>query len=62
VDGKPAPVLRANLAFRGVPIPAGSHEVVFRYSNPSLVQAWMLGGICLLLTALLGGLAIWRKW
>jgi len=62
VDGKPAPVLRANLAFRGVPIPAGSHEVVFRYSNPSLVQAWMLGGICLLLTVLLGGLAIWRKW
>lgn len=62
VDGKEAPVLRADMAFRGVPVPAGAHEVVFSYSNPSLVRAWMLGGICLLLTALLGGLALWRKW
>jgi len=62
VDGKPAPVLRADLAFRAVPLPAGNHEVVFTYSNPQVARAWMLGGICLLLTALLGGLAVWRKW
>lgn len=62
VDGKPAPVLRANLAFRGVPIPAGAHEVVFSYHNAQVARAWMLGGISLLLTALLGGVAIWRKW
>ena len=55
-------VLRANLAFRGVAIPAGQHQVVFSYRNPDVVRAWMLGGICLLLTALLGGVAIWRKW
>ncbi len=62
LDGKDIPVLRANLAFRGVAIPAGQHQVVFSYRNPDVVRAWMLGGICLLLTALLGGVAIWRKW
>lgn len=62
VDGRPAPVLRADLAFRGVPIPAGTHEVVFSYYNPQVVRAWMLGGVCLLLTALLGAAAVWRKW
>ena len=62
VDGKPAPVLRADLAFRGVPLPAGTHEVVFSYYNPQVARAWMLGGFCVLLTALLGGVAVWRKW
>lgn len=62
VDGKDTPVLRADLAFRGVQIPAGQHQVVFSYRNPDVVRAWMLGGICLVLTALLGGLAVWRKW
>lgn len=62
VDGKPAPVLRADLAFRGVPVPTGTHEVVFSYHNAQVARAWMLGGLCLLLTALLGGVAVWKKW
>ena len=62
VDGKDAPVLRADLAFRGVPIPAGRHEVIFYYRNPQVARAWMLGGICFLLTALLGAMAVWKKW
>jgi uncharacterized membrane protein YfhO len=31
VDGKPQPILRANLLFRGVEVPAGKHRVEFEF-------------------------------
>lgn len=31
IDGEPAPVLRTNHTMRGVAVPAGEHEVVFRF-------------------------------
>jgi len=61
VDGVDAPVLRADLAFRAVPIPAGSHTVEFRFHNPELAKAWTLGGLALLSLVLLGAGAVWRK-
>lgn len=36
VDGVRAPVLRANVAFRAVPVPSGRHRVVMRYRPPSI--------------------------
>lgn len=47
VDGKDVPVVRANHAFRGVAVPAGRHEVTFRYDTsylrtPALASALIL--------------------
>jgi Bacterial membrane protein YfhO len=42
VDGKPAPILRADYLLRAVPIPAGEHTVVFRYSSPAVRNGLML--------------------
>jgi hypothetical protein len=39
VDGAPAPLERANVAFRAVPIPAGRHRVELRYRPAGLVSA-----------------------
>ncbi len=37
VDGRPVGVLRANLAFRAIPMPAGEHRLTMRYVPPGLV-------------------------
>jgi hypothetical protein len=34
VDGQPAPILPANVAVRGVLVPAGTHQVTFTYRTP----------------------------
>jgi hypothetical protein len=36
VDGKPAPVTRANLVMRAVRVPAGDHEITLEYHAPGL--------------------------
>jgi hypothetical protein len=59
LDGKPAPLLRANQMFRAVAVPPGRHQVVFRYRPPAL----LIGAAISLASALLAGLAaaIMRK-
>lgn len=42
VDGKEAPVLRVNIAQRGVPVPAGRHVVELRYAPRGIGAAWAL--------------------
>jgi uncharacterized membrane protein YfhO len=56
VDGRPAPILRANALFRGVPLAAGHHrvEMVFRPRSAT----W---GALLSLCTLLGVLALWVR-
>jgi hypothetical protein len=47
VDGQPAPVLRANVAFRAVPIRAGDHLVELRYRAPGLRAGLLLTALTL---------------
>ncbi|AKJ02531.1 membrane protein YfhO [Archangium gephyra] len=54
LDGQPTPILPANLAVRGVRVPAGSHRVSFTYRTPHLV----LGAVISLATLGLLGLAV----
>jgi hypothetical protein len=54
IDGKPAKLLEVDHAFRGVKVPAGSHEVVFTYQDRT-----MQGGFVLSLLTGLGIVGLW---
>ncbi|MFH1469550.1 MAG: hypothetical protein ABIO70_34515 [Pseudomonadota bacterium] len=58
VDGVEVPILRADLALRGVALAAGEHEVVFSYR-----PAWLYPTLVLMGLGLLGGAVAvgWRK-
>jgi hypothetical protein len=52
VDGDVVPIYRSNVLMRGVHVPAGEHEVVFRYAPRTWQRglwASALGGLLLLL-------------
>jgi hypothetical protein len=53
VDGKPAALLRANVAFQAVPVPAGSHRVELAYRPRSVI--W---GAVITMLALMAALAL----
>ncbi len=52
VDGRPAPVRRANVAFRAVAVPSGRHVVEMTYRPRGATRGLMLSGVGLL--AMLG--------
>ena len=52
VDGQEQPVLRGDLLFRVVPLPAGQHEVEFRFDPSSIKLGLLLTGLTLLAGAL----------
>jgi hypothetical protein len=56
VDGRPAPILRANYLMRAVAVPAGRHTVGFLYEPASFkagMAASLAGGLAIALMALL---------
>ncbi|HEX6839828.1 MAG TPA: YfhO family protein, partial [Polyangia bacterium] len=48
VDGAPAPLLRANLAMRAVPLPPGDHTVELRYRPAHLAAGAVVSLLALL--------------
>jgi len=52
VDGKPAPLLRANHALMAVPVPLGKHRVELWYWPPGLTAGLTLSGCTLVILAL----------
>jgi hypothetical protein len=54
VDGRPAPVLRADGRHCAVPIPAGTSRVILVYRPPLWMAGLLLTGACALLTLWLG--------
>jgi hypothetical protein len=47
LDGAPTGVLRANLAFRGILVPAGSHEIRMAYRPRSVTAGGLISLACL---------------
>jgi hypothetical protein len=60
LNGQPVPIVRTNLLFRGVQVPAGEHEVVFEFAPQSLKVglAVSLIALSILLASLFTGMKI----
>ena len=53
VDGQPTPLLRANLAFQAVQIPAGKHQIHLAYRDPAFAIGAKISLAALVLCALM---------
>ena len=51
VDGRAAPVLNADVAFVGVPVPAGTHTLKLRYRAPGVTPGDWISGLTVLVCA-----------
>lgn len=60
IDGKDAPLLRANHAFQAVPVPAGAHEVSIRYRSGPVTASTFLSLGALVLVVAAGAGSRWR--
>ncbi|HVB96130.1 MAG TPA: YfhO family protein [Chloroflexota bacterium] len=60
VDGNSAPVLRADWTFRAVPVPAGTHQVIFRFRPASLVVGGAISGLAWLLALATVAFGLWQ--
>jgi len=61
VDGRPAPLYRADYAFRGVPVPAGDHVVEFEYRPLSFMLGAAISGVTLLALLRWWAMSTWMQ-
>jgi len=62
IDGKLTPHAKVNYVLRGMPVPAGEHEIVFKFEPKSHALGWTLTGISTWLLILLSLAAIFFTW
>lgn len=62
VDEQSTPIYRANTVVRAVYVPAGSHEIVFRYRPVEFWVGAAVSGLTLVVVMILGGLGMWFMW
>lgn len=60
VNDQPAPLLRADVLFRAVPLPAGDHTVEFRFRSLPLERGLLIAAVAAGLTLALAALP-WRR-
>jgi uncharacterized membrane protein YfhO len=48
IDGQPAPLLPANIAYQGVVVPPGRHHIALRYWNPVVAFSAVISALSLL--------------
>jgi len=65
IDGEPVPILRADYVLRAVVIPAGKHQIAFRFDPQSLHTTEAIANTALIALALLAlaliGWGVWRR-
>jgi hypothetical protein len=48
IDGQPAPLVAANIAYQGLVVPAGRHHIALRYANPIVAIGAVISALSLL--------------
>lgn len=62
IDNKNAPIIKTNYALRGLFIPAGKHDIVFRFEPESYRTGNMISLICTILLYLIIGGSLYLYW
>jgi hypothetical protein len=61
IDGNPVPIHRTNVAFRGVHVPEGEHELVFRFRSTSIFVSALVSALTATLTLLAAAWLLLRR-
>lgn len=64
IDGKETPIVRVNYALRGLAVPAGQHNIEFRFEPQSYItgdRISLIAGIISILALLAGAWLLWKQ-